>query len=1098
MKKQSVVSRRATIGLIWLLAFMWTQNTSAQTLTPNSSIRLINNSSRAICAVYISLSSDTTRGINRLESHGILLPGEVYIFDLEPGKYSIQLFDCTGNTLLDGDLTVTGQYDLYYTDDLSCFSIHEMGKSLYQQSQYEDALERFYAALVCYQDIGDKSSEGTTRNNIGGVYYALGRYTNALDEFQKALSLAEETGDLLSEGAALNNIGLIYEDQGHHADALEYFSRSLEIRRTIGDQNGEAYNLNNIGNVYDHQGNYADALDMYQKALLIARNVQNRSLEETIINNIGTLYTAQGRNSKALNELQQALNICKEMGDRKCEGEVLNNIGAVYHYQGDYSNALSTYQQALGTIQTIGGRVGEGAALQNIGVIYANQGRYADALDIYQQALVIFRDTGDKLGEARTIYNLGIMYAKLGRNTDALDAYQQSFAIAKEINDQVLEAEIASLLAEYGNMDFSGLLKIYQDAVSQYQETGDLNGEINTLIKIGNLYLNHNDNEKALIVFKEALDKAQEMGSKSFEESVLSNIGTVYLSQDQFDDALNVFQQALTIDRKSNDRVAMGVEFNNIGEVYYAQRQYEQALEAYQQAMDNFESVRSTAGSDMSRAAFIAQYTSLYDRALELYFQWNQPEQAFLTSERGRARAFLDSMATGYVDLNDNKVAALYIQEQETYAAHQSAQDALAKAKAQNPPDEKLVADLETQLVQTENDHQVALDAISARGNQLEQLVPGRSKVLDVSQAQALLDGQTTLLSFWVLNEQTLVFVLTQRTFNIVALPIARKDLYGQIQTFRSFANTDDAYPESAVILYRALIEPLKSQLATLNLIIIPQGELHYLPFAALTDGSQYLVDEYNISYLPSVSALPFIRENIQTKKGQTLFIGNPTTGDTKLAPLLFSEKEVQGIASLYNVNPLIRSAATESKVKELVSQTGILHLAAHGNYNSTAPLYSSIALAPDEQNDGLLEVHEIYGLDLRQTNLVVLSACETQLGELSRGDELVGLTRAFFFAGTPTVVASLWSVDDEATAMLMERFYTHMKEGLGKAEALRQAQLDVRTKYPNPYYWAGFVLSGDGKKFTDSYSTPLPWVILIFIVCGCLIGGFLWFRRRK
>lgn len=161
---------------------------------------------------------------------------------------------------------------------------------------------------------------------------------------------------------------------------------------------------------------------------------------------------------------------------------------------------------------------------------------------------------------------------------------------------------------------------------------------------------------------------------------------------------------------------------------------------------------------------------------------------------------------------------------------------------------------------------------------------------------------------------------------------------------------------------------------------------------------------------------------------------------------------------------PLIGKMATESSLREKIGQASILHLAAHGIYNPINPLYSSIYLTPDKKNDGVLEVREVYGLNLDNNDLVVLSGCETQLGQLSNGDELVSLTRAFFFAGTPNVLASLWQVDDHATQNLMEKFYTYWIGGMSKAEALRRAQMDVRAEHPNPYYWAAFVLSGDSK----------------------------------
>jgi CHAT domain-containing protein len=264
----------------------------------------------------------------------------------------------------------------------------------------------------------------------------------------------------------------------------------------------------------------------------------------------------------------------------------------------------------------------------------------------------------------------------------------------------------------------------------------------------------------------------------------------------------------------------------------------------------------------------------------------------------------------------------------------------------------------------------------------------------------------------------------------------------------------------------------------------VPHDVLHYLPFAALTDGQRYLIDDYVLTTLPSASALPFIQDNIGRALAAPLILGNPVTGDFDataslaterdgLGSLPFAEQEAKAIAALYGVEPLLGKDATEGAVRERGAGAGILHLAAHGHYNPVAPLSSLIALAPDQDHDGWLTVGEVYGLDLSSADLVVLSACQTNLGELSEGDELVGLTRAFIFAGTPTVVASLWSVEDEATALLMERFYTYLREGMGKAEALRQAQLEVREEYPNPYYWAGFVLSGDPGEMSG-YKPPV------------------------
>jgi len=816
--------------------------------------------------------------------------------------------------------------------------------------------------------VGNRAEEGTTLNNIGGIYDLQGRYGEALTAYGEALAIAREVSDRAGEGTTLNNIGLVYCYQGQYEEALVVLQQALAIRRQVGDRAEEGTTLNNVGAVYHHQGRYGEALVVLHQALAIRHQVGDRAGEGTTLNDIGGVYGDQGRYGEALETYEEALAILREVGDRAGEGITLSDIGAVYHRQGQYEETLAAYQQALAIMREVGDRAGEGITLNNIGGVYADQGRYEEALETYEQALAILREVGDRAGEGTTLNNIGAVDADQRRHDEALEMYKQALAILREVGDRA--------------------------------------GEGNTL--------------------------------------------------------------------------------NNIGLTYHEQGVPDQALDYYEQAMGVFESVRAVTGSEAGRAAFIAQYAGLYDRAVGLYHEQGQDAEAFRTSERGRARTFLDSMATGYVELSDNTAADLLAREQEAYAVRQTAQDALARARAQQPPDSKLVADLEAQLAQAEQEYTVALAAIEARGDQLAALVPGRGRVLDLSQVQVLLDEQTTLISFWILEDQTLVFVITRNAFHIVALKVSQEDLLAQITDFRNFPNLEAAHPESAVTLYTELIAPLKAYLTTPHLAIVPHGVLHYLPFAALTNGQHYLLDDYVITYLPSASVLPFIQEHTGHTGGSPLILGNPAIADfdataslaterDSLGPLPFAEQEAEAISILYGTEALTGTAATESAVRERAGEVGLLHLAAHGRYNPVAPLSSLVALAPDKANDGWLTVGEIYGLDLRQVDMVVLSACETQVGKLSAGDEVVGLTRAFFFAGTPTVVASLWSVDDRSTGLLMERFYTHLRDGMDKAEALRQAQLEVRAEYPNPYYWSAFVLSGDGGELGDISRIPTP-----------------------
>jgi len=459
----------------------------------------------------------------------------------------------------------------------------------------------------------------------------------------------------------------------------------------------------------------------------------------------------------------------------------------------------------------------------------------------------------------------------------------------------------------------------------------------------------------------------------------------------------------------------------------------------------------------------------LYQKTTFVAHQLQQDEQAFAFSEQGRARSFLDALTTGTVELSDQPAAVLIAREQETYAGWLAAQEALAKAKAQNPPDNVLIKDLENQLVKVKQAHTKALQAIEARDDELAALVPGRSAVLSLDKIQALLDDQTTLVSYFVIDNDpgALAFIITRDSFSVVELPDAKpSNLKTAVEGL--LPSLHDTHPQPLQHLYTWLIAPLKDQIRTPRVGIIPHLTLHYVPFAALTDEQTYLGEQYQLFELPSASSLRYIQQNASqaTNSGAIVF-GNPVTNETDLPILPYAAAEAEAVAQTLGSNDYTGANATELQLRESVSGKAVLHLAVHGSYNQYNPLYSALYLAPDSngQYDGLLEVHEIFGLDLKGSQLVVLSACETQLGQLSTGDEVVGMTRAFMFAGTPSVLASLWQVDDETTQVLMTSFYKHWREdGMNKAQALQAAQADVRAnpKWQSPYYWAAFVLSGN------------------------------------
>ncbi len=237
---------------------------------------------------------------------------------------------------------------------------------------------------------------------------------------------------------------------------------------------------------------------------------------------------------------------------------------------------------------------------------------------------------------------------------------------------------------------------------------------------------------------------------------------------------------------------------------------------------------------------------------------------------------------------------------------------------------------------------------------------------------------------------------------------------------------------------------------------------MHYLPFNALQDGKKYLIERYSIRVLPSASVIKYLKAGKANKPGDILVFGNPDLGDPRY-DLAYAQNEAVAVAKMRSHSKMfLRKAATVTAFKKYSGGFNCIHFATHGQFEPDAPLRSALLLAKDAESDGLLTVDRLYSMKL-DADLITLSACETGLSKIANGDDLVGLTRGFLYAGASSIVASLWKVDDLATSQLMTRFYKEMDK-TDKREALRTAQLETKKKYPHPYYWASFQLTGNAK----------------------------------
>ena len=331
---------------------------------------------------------------------------------------------------------------------------------------------------------------------------------------------------------------------------------------------------------------------------------------------------------------------------------------------------------------------------------------------------------------------------------------------------------------------------------------------------------------------------------------------------------------------------------------------------------------------------------------------------------------------------------------------------------------------------------------------------------ITLSEAQQQIPADTTIVSYFTLPDETFAFVLTRYRFRVKKLNVTELELFHDIALFRDFPSGTRLSP-SLKSLYKSLIVPIQAEITTRNLVIVPFGVLHELPFAALTsDEIHFLGEEHTISYLPSISTLAYLHPKPRAGTQRVLILANGQ--EEGLPQLSYAAEEAHAVAALFDARILFGRDATATSLQREASDFDIIHLVAHFEIDTRNPMVSRILMDGGPEDESALDIAGIYKLTLRKTDMVVLSGCQSESGRRSRGDDILNFSRAFMYAGSPSVMASLWGVDDDATQLLMVAFYKHLRQGQSKAEALRSAQVDLRETYPNPFYWAGFILNGD------------------------------------
>jgi len=474
------------------------------------------------------------------------------------------------------------------------------------------------------------------------------------------------------------------------------------------------------------------------------------------------------------------------------------------------------------------------------------------------------------------------------------------------------------------------------------------------------------------------------------------------------------------------------------------------AYRNYAAALDRIESLRAALETDLNKRSFRADKQLLYDGYIRLSVELFGARSGLEALERSKTRDLLDLMATREVDFDNAMVQSVHN---------------LRRKVARNPAPEQTSTPAAGTERLTESDvarYRAIVVQLKKEAPELASFISADH--LSYREISTLIPARTTLCAYHLARDYGYIFVVSKGQARVVEIKVDRPALTAQIRNFREsiFKRTGARVDTLARELYQQLISPVAKHLDAGRIVIVPDKALFYLPFAVLHDGQAYLIERFSLAYTPSMGILKYARSKARPKTGRVLALGNPDLGNPSM-DLPSAQAEAQKVAGRFPDSRVYLGAqATETVARSAVGRFDIIHFATHGEFSTADPLFSSLRLAADAENDGRLEAAEIFSLRISPW-LVTLSACRTGLGVVTSGGEVIGLNRAFIYAGAPAVVSSLWSIGDESTAFLMEKFYENLK-GMPRDAALRAAQVDMiySGQYHRPFYWAAFYLTGD------------------------------------
>lgn len=1030
-------------------------------------------------------------------------------------------------------------------------------RSRWTSASLRQSIENYDKAALIWTEEGNRTGAAQALMEAGEVSFLLSEYSNALKRYETAAQLIATTDNDLTGSRALTRIGLVLsylgkndEAQTHLANALHFLESADESKEGPLVRHALAEALSCLGEITYSKGNLVRSMAQFERARKIFAEIGDRNGQANMHLFAGYAAGTLGETKRAIFEIDKALGLYREVTNKAGEGRALTALGLAGSLKRDEDGAIDLHRKALEIFQTIGDRNSEAVALNALGQSYENLSEYSIALDNYQKALDLFQKLGALDLASVTMCKVAAVY-RVGANLEqalshAERCLEMSRSAGKSRTEAIALEEVAAIYTAQGHIERTQ--KQFQKLQSFYEKLGDTYGQATALNSRGDSFLLMGHRERARDAYSEALPLSEKASDTGLIVSTLYNLARVYRDLGALETALALINRSLQL----VEDVRRNVASPDFRASYFSgiRKHYDLRIDLLMQ-LD-----RKQPGKGFAVDAFLtsenARARSLLDLLAESRADVRNSVSPDLLNRERELQGLLRAQAQYLMELsgqqrNDREIAEVNAEIDRLRSEYLELQSNLSQHINHRLP---LVdpATLRLEQIQKELRDQDTILLEFALGELRSYLWVVTN---DSFHGYELPAGK----------------VLQEESSEVYKLLTARQDLKeleGDGYAAKIEA-ADNRYFDMSTRLSQMLLGQVTEQLInSKRLVIVPEGPLQYISFEALpipaemldrvgmrAEDRPYLIATHEIVRLPSISTLIAIRNTARRAPSGNSIVAvfaDPvfSRSDERLNSqtvlpeakagtefeATLSESELPALNGLTDSRGPVRlshtaneanailattprgtafvaegfDASREMAMSSQVGQFQIVHFATHSFLNSEHPELSGLVLtmvdSSGTKRNGLMLLADIYSLDL-SAELTVLSACETALGKDLNGEGLVGLTHSFLSAGSKSIVASLWKVDDRPTAMLMSDFYRSMlQKGMPPAAALRAAKLKLMTerRWRTPYFWASFIFQGeyDNPIATNTSSSPNLVLMLATLPVVLLAGLLIYLRQRR